>query len=52
MGKVQQGEIAYPNGQPDAISEAQTEQGYALFCSAFALSDLSIELIDPMGLDS
>ncbi len=52
MGKLHQGEIAYPNGQPDAISEAQTEQGYALFCSAFALSDLSIELIDPMRLGS
>ena len=51
MGKLHQGEIDYPNGQPEAISEAQTEQGYALFCSAFPMSDLTIELITPTLAD-
>lgn len=51
MGKLHQGEINYPNGKPDAISDTQTEQGYTLFCSAFALSDLTIELIDPTSAD-
>jgi len=46
MGKVLKGEINYPNGLPDAITDAQTEAGYALFCSAFASSDLTIELIE------
>jgi len=51
MGKLHQGEINYPNGKPDAISDVQTEQGYTLFCSAFAQSDLIIELIDPTIAD-
>jgi len=52
MGKLHQGKIAYPRGQPDAISEAQTEQGYVLFCSAFAMSDLTVEIIAPTLADS
>ena len=52
MGKLHQGKITYPKGQPGAISDLQTEQGYVLFCSAFAMSDLSIEIIDPTLADS
>jgi CDP-4-dehydro-6-deoxyglucose reductase len=47
MGKVLEGEINYPKGQPDAITVAETDAGYALFCSAFARSDLTIELLRP-----
>jgi len=41
------GEIEYPRGLPDALSQQQHEAGYALFCSAQATSDLLIELIEP-----
>ena len=47
MGKLRRGEIQYPAGLPDAISAAQAEAGYVLFCSAYATSDLTIELIEP-----
>jgi CDP-4-dehydro-6-deoxyglucose reductase len=51
MGKLHRGDIIYPNGQPDAISEGQTELGYTLFCCAFARSDLIIELTGPATPD-
>jgi hypothetical protein len=47
MGRLQQGEIQYPAGLPDAISAAQAEAGYVLFCSAYATTDLTIELMAP-----
>jgi hypothetical protein len=47
MGKLHQGEIKYTEGLPDAITVAQAEAGYVLFCSAYATSDLTIELIEP-----
>ena len=47
MGKLQQGEIKYLEGPPDAITAAQAEAGYVLFCSAYATSDLTIELSEP-----
>ena len=47
MGKVVAGELRYPGGQPDALSVKQAEAGYALFCSAYAVSDLTIELLQP-----
>lgn len=46
-GRVLQGEIEYPRGFPDALSQAEAEQGYALFCSAHACSDLNIEISPP-----
>ena len=52
MGKLHQGKITYPKGQPDAISDLQSDQGYVLFCSAFAVSDLTIELITPTLADN
>jgi len=47
LGRVVDGEVVYPGGLPEALSEAQQASGFALFCSAYALSDLSIELLQP-----
>ena len=47
MGRLIAGKLNYCNGKPDALSAAQAAAGYALFCSAYAESDLSIELIQP-----
>jgi len=41
------GEVTYPQGQPEALSVGQSDAGFALFCSAYALSDLTIELLQP-----
>ena len=49
-GKLHSGSVHYPKGLPDALSEAEEQAGYALFCSAFADSDLVIEL-SPFGFD-
>ena len=49
-GRVVTGQIEYPRGLPDALSEADAEQGFVLFCSAYARSDLTIEICPP-GLD-
>ena len=46
-GRVLAGEIEYPHGFPDALSPAEAEQGYVLFCSAHARSDLTIEICPP-----
>jgi hypothetical protein len=32
---------------PQALSAAESESGLVLFCSAFAVTDLTIELIEP-----
>ena len=42
-GRLLSGEIEYPNGFPEALTEAEAEQGYALFCSAYPRSDLVID---------
>jgi CDP-4-dehydro-6-deoxyglucose reductase, E3 len=47
LGRLIAGKVSYPHRQPDALSRAQREQGYALFCSAYAVSDLIIELVQP-----
>ena len=47
LGKLLSGEIEYPKGLPDALSQQQQAAGLALFCSARAASDLVIELIEP-----
>lgn len=47
LGKLLSGEIEYPKGLPDALSQQQQVAGYALFCSARAASDLVIELVEP-----
>jgi len=47
IGRVIEGQISYPAGLPQAISTAESESGLALFCSAFAVSDLTIELFEP-----
>jgi len=47
-GRVIAGEIVYPNGIPTAISAAEVKQGQVLFCSAYATSDLTIEISKPV----
>lgn len=47
MGRVIAGEITYRNGLPEAISLAEAEAGQVLFCSAYAATDLIIEVINP-----
>ena len=47
LGRVISGRVEYPDGPPAAISETETAAGLVLFCSAYALSDLVIELIQP-----
>ena len=47
LGRLLEGEVNYPSGQPDALSEQQMADGYALFCSAYPVSDLIIELLVP-----
>ncbi|MEM7562792.1 MAG: 2Fe-2S iron-sulfur cluster-binding protein [Pseudomonadota bacterium] len=44
IGKVLQGEVSYPNGQPDALDISESKEGYALFCSAQPKSDLLIKV--------
>ena len=41
------GEVRYPNGTPDALSDSEKQAGFALLCSAYALTDLVIELGRP-----
>ena len=46
-GRILAGQVDYPDGFPDALSARESEAGFALFCSARALSDLTIELAPP-----
>jgi CDP-4-dehydro-6-deoxyglucose reductase, E3 len=50
-GRVLEGEVEYPAGMPDALSRADREAGYALFCSAHPLTDLTIELVQPEAIE-
>ncbi len=43
-GKVVEGRIHYPRGQPLALSDAEKAIGQTLFCQARAISDLVIEV--------
>jgi len=47
LGRLIEGEVYYPDGQPDALSDALRDKGFALFCSARAASDLVIEQLPP-----
>jgi CDP-4-dehydro-6-deoxyglucose reductase len=47
LGRLIEGEVDYPQGQPDALSAQQRDSGYALFCSAYPVSNLTIELMQP-----
>ncbi len=40
-GKITSGQVRY-EGQPDALTEQEKEHGLALFCQAYAQSDLTI----------
>jgi len=44
LGEVLEGEVDYPEGLPDALSEADAAAGKALFCKAVARSDLEISV--------
>jgi CDP-4-dehydro-6-deoxyglucose reductase len=41
--RLLEGEVAYPNGRPLGLSEAEVSDGFILLCQARALTDLSIE---------
>jgi CDP-4-dehydro-6-deoxyglucose reductase len=43
-GKVVEGHIRYPRGEPEILSEAERTVGQTLFCQARAVSDLVIEV--------
>jgi len=41
--RILAGEFGYPRGRPPGITAEEEQQGYALLCQAFALTDLSVE---------
>jgi CDP-4-dehydro-6-deoxyglucose reductase len=43
-GRVVDGDIAYPDGRPLALTEAQMQDNEALFCQARACSDLTLAI--------
>lgn len=43
-GKLLAGQVSYDEGLPSAISPEQIRQGYALFCQARPLTDLTLEV--------
>lgn len=43
-GQVDAGSFEYAQGQPLAISESETAEGLALFCSAYPRSDMTIRV--------
>jgi len=44
MGTVTAGSVDYPDGSPDALTDADAAQGKALFCQAHPVSDLTIQV--------
>ena len=44
-GQVESGSYEYVNGQPEAINEQESAEGWALFCSAYPRSDMSIRVM-------
>ncbi len=44
LGELLEGEVTYPEGLPDALTEADAALGKALFCKAVALTDLEIKV--------
>ena len=49
-GKLVAGEIDYGRYSPSALTDAERKQGYALFCCARPLSDVTIECREVSGL--
>jgi len=41
--RLHNGRVIYPDGRPEALSEAEESEGLALLCQAHATSDLEIE---------
>ena len=46
-GRLLSGRVEYPRGMPAALEQADADAGYVLFCSAHAVTDLTIELLPP-----
>lgn len=44
LGQLLDGEVTYPDGLPDALSEEDAAAGKALFCKAVAKTDLEIQV--------
>ena len=44
LGKILEGQVAYPGGTPDALIPEELDAGYVLFCSAQPRSNLLIKL--------
>ncbi len=45
--RVLEGDVAYPNGRPLGLSDAETADGLVLLCRAYAQSDLLLETFAP-----
>jgi CDP-4-dehydro-6-deoxyglucose reductase len=45
--RLLEGEVAYPQGRPLGLSEAETADGLVLLCRAHARSDLLLETFEP-----
>ena len=46
-GRLLHGDVEYPAGWPEALTEAEARAGFALFCSACPRSHLVVELATP-----
>lgn len=44
LGQIVKGEISYPEGQPDGITDEQVAEGKSLFCKAVPQTDLTIDV--------
>lgn len=49
MGQIVSGSIAYPDGPPMALFEADEEQGKGLFCVGYPQSDLVLNIPEMNG---
>jgi CDP-4-dehydro-6-deoxyglucose reductase, E3 len=45
--RLLQGEVAYPNGRPLGLADAETADGLVLLCQTHARSDLLLETFEP-----
>jgi len=51
FGKVLSGEVHFPKGLPLGLMESDRAQGHALFCCAFAKTDLTIDVREVRSRD-
>jgi CDP-4-dehydro-6-deoxyglucose reductase len=50
--RLLEGEVAYPNGRPLGLSDAEADDGLVLLCRAHARSDLLLETFEPGSADA